>query len=225
MFAKHWTPGKVKTRLAATLGDETAAKLQRVFVEHLANRLSFFEAKRQLWFTPMDSRPDWKAPQFAHWSFRSQSSGNLGDRLRHFFSSGFDEGASAVIAIGSDSPWLNQRVLHTAFEYLRQSDAVLGPAVDGGYYLIGLSRDCPSMWDKIRWSHAATREDTIRELSANGHSISMLELGDDVDTIDDLSALRRNLDGSLDDTDRALAAAIAEAIGDPLYVDNEKSRT
>jgi rSAM/selenodomain-associated transferase 1 len=123
--------------------------------------------------------------------YRPQTGKNLGERLKNAFDNAFEEGFSKVVAIGSDSPDLPVHYLKESFEVLQAHDAVIGPANDGGYYLIGFSKEgfIPEAFDNISWSTDSVFEQTVSILKRHGRNVYLLPLWHDVDTIADLKSL------------------------------------
>ena len=200
VFSKYWQPGYVKTRLAADIGFEPAARLHRLSLETLLRRFSGVADRRVLSFTPAD-----RAGEFAalveshglpgHWSLEPQAAGDLGKRIEHYFACAFARGARRVILIGSDSPTLPEAFVVEAFDRLTTVDAVIGPTADGGYYLIGLSRQLPRLFDDVAWSTPAVLEQTLDRFRASSCAHHILPSWYDVDTLADLVRLRSELAG------------------------------
>ncbi len=186
IFLKQPSPGQVKTRLAASLGPEAAAGIYRACAQLTLERLRPLQAEAVLCVDPpegIDAVARWVGPG---WRLEAQRGRTLGDRLAHATRSAFAEGARRVIVIGTDSPWLAARDIEMAFDALASSEVVLGPAEDGGYYLIGLSRDVPALFDAIAWSSSAVYDQTLAKATALGLSCSALKAGYDVDRLEDL---------------------------------------
>jgi rSAM/selenodomain-associated transferase 1 len=189
IFAKHWQPGAVKTRLAASIGDEAAAALHRCFVQTLLNRFQNVADRHILCFTPANAVASFGQLNLGCWILDPQASGDLGERMRHYFSRAISASESSrTILIGSDSPDLPLEYLEEAFDKLREFPVVLGPTTDGGYYLIGLSHSVPPIFDSISWSTATVLSQTTARLTAAGIPYHLLPQWYDVD---DLSGLRR----------------------------------
>ena len=212
LFAKYWQPGKVKTRLAKSIGTQLASELYRCFVKCLVTRLSQVPYEPILAYSPANEAtldafnqiiPD------SRWALVPQSAGNLGNRIQFFFQSQFDSGAKAVALIGSDSPNLPLEYLEAAMEALQTQELVLGPSADGGYYLIGMSGRVAPILDDIPWSTSQVWETTmahVRELNVE-HAI--LPTWYDVDEFDDLQRLFSDLRG-LESPDSATKHLISE---------------
>ncbi|HRE55504.1 MAG TPA: TIGR04282 family arsenosugar biosynthesis glycosyltransferase [Candidatus Competibacter sp.] len=194
IFAKAPVPGRVKTRLAGRLGTRGAA---RVYQQLLARTLKTAQAARlcpvELWCAP-DARHGF----FSHCRraygvrLRRQGAGDLGRRMKHALDQALREGRQAVL-IGGDCASVGAAELRAAFERLASGyDAVLGPARDGGYVLVGLSRPCPPMFRAIPWSAPTVMATTRRRLRQAGIAWFELPVGWDVDTPADLKRLRRS---------------------------------
>jgi uncharacterized protein len=167
IFAKFWQPGAVKTRLGARVGNEIAASLHRHFVQTLLRRFAGIADRHILCFTPAESAESFLQLDHSCWTLEPQASGDLGARMRHFFLGlNSDPTPTRTVLIGSDSPDLPLEILAEAFDKLRDFPVVLGPADDGGYYLIGLSQEPPPIFDHIPWSTAEVWPQTIARLES-----------------------------------------------------------
>jgi uncharacterized protein len=180
-------PGFVKTRLAAEVGAEAAAAIYRRLVEHQAAAIP------REWGTEVHFAPAEAAVEMQQWlggggAFHPQRGDDLGERLIHATESAFDRGARAVIVIGGDCPALTGSCLREAWRQLAAADVVLGPAADGGYYLIALRRAQPDLFRGIPWSSGAVLARTLERARAAGLSVAMLPTKEDVD---DLPSWRR----------------------------------
>lgn len=191
LFAKEPVPGRVKTRLASTLGDEHAAKLYWSFVLDLTERFPATGDRRWIGFTPVNesSRTLMRDVTAASYDLWPQPEAGLGDRITGFFAHTITSGATQTVLIGSDSPNLPRELVDQAFAALNHADVVLGPATDGGYYLIGTRRPLDGVLDGVRWSTALTLADTATRIAAAGLTLSLLPPWYDIDTMDDLITL------------------------------------
>lgn len=214
VFAKFWEPGKVKTRLAAALGPDKASQIYRLFVSTLVSRFRGCADSRVLCFTPQEQADAFVSLAGVGWIARPQTQGDLGTRMTSFFEDCFHEGADRVVLIGSDSPTLPVEYIESAFRLLRETDVVLGPTDDGGYYLVGLSRNAPEIFKNIHWSTSSVWEQTVARIGEFQLPYQSLPQWYDVDELTDLVRLRDELLGiSHDDaTLNALLAAIDRAI-------------
>ncbi len=193
LFAKYWQPGRVKTRLAASIGAHAAAKLHQAFVACLAERLKNVADERVIVFTPEENRAEFIETAGRSWMVQPQSAGDLGQRMRSFFSSALANGADRVVVIGSDSPTLPIEFIEQAFESLRRNPVVLGPSRDGGYYLVGLAAPMPDMFLNVEWGTPRVWQQTIACLEREKTPFTELRPWYDIDEIDDLRQLETEL--------------------------------
>lgn len=197
VFAKAPIPGQVKTRLAGRLGARGAARL---YQQLLRRTLRIARAAR---LCPVEL---WCAPDTRHGFFnacrrrygvrlRPQGAGDLGQRMNRALNRTLADG-HPVVLIGGDCVSLGAAELRAAVERLVAGRAaVLGPAMDGGYVLVGLSRPCPAIFRGIAWGQGTVLAATRRRLARTGVDWSELPLGWDVDTPADLRRLRRSMPG------------------------------
>src|SRR5262245_44953067 len=160
MFAKHWTPGRAKTRLAEAIGDARAAEVHRLFVSAIAQRMSAVGDERVLAIDPPESDQEFRRELGDSWELQAQAGGDLGERMTAFFEAGLAR-AGRVVLIGSDSPDLPVECVAKAFEALKDVEVVLGPAADGGYYLVGVAGSVPPIFTGIPWSTAQVWPQTV----------------------------------------------------------------
>jgi len=193
MFAKYWEPGRVKTRLAATIGPDAASALYREFIYCLALRLDAIGQRRVVYFTPNDRAADFRELLPSSWDLETQCDGDLGRRMQHYFDHSLCRGSDRIVLIGSDSPTLSPRIVEKAFRALEDHRVVLGPTTDGGYYLIGVRDAVPPIFEGIEWSTRAVWQQTIEALQRSGTNYAELEPWYDVDERPDLQRLRADL--------------------------------
>lgn len=186
MFVKYPEPGKVKTRLAKSVGHEKAAAMYKELVEKNSAVI------RPLHGTTCDCwiafDPPQQETQMRAWltdlpCYIAQQGEGLGERLTHAFREMFQRGYTRVAALGSDTLNLKAELIQNAFNNLSDHDVVLGPARDGGYYLIALNRLYPELFQGINWSTAGVLPQThsvIRRLKLKVHELSPL---DDLDKL------------------------------------------
>jgi len=182
IFVKAPRPGTVKTRLAQALGAEAACAAYGQLVQKLLGQLSPLK-RVQLRFTPDDAREEIKPWQAAGWELQPQGKGDLGRRLQTAFEQAFMEGAGRVVVIGSDCPAVTTDDIRMAWDALQRDDVVLGPARDGGYWLIGLHKEHPELFEDISWSTDAVLEETLLRARTAGLKVRRLRQLSDVDTI------------------------------------------
>lgn len=193
LFAKYWVAGEVKTRLAETQGQVFAAQLYQRMLAAGLEELGTVLAKRQLLFAPADRHSEFNAIAGATWQTRPQADGGLTERLEDFFSFAMDSGCAQVIAVGSDCPELTSHHVEMAFDDLNEVDAVLGPATDGGYYLIGLTRPVPNLFRDMPWSTSIVLKETLERLRRAGCRCRLLPQLDDLDDAQSLQSIRERL--------------------------------
>jgi len=189
VFLKEPRPGAVKTRLATSLGAEAAAELYRALAEEEI-RLTTprgDEYRRRLCFTPVEARAEiqgWLPGE----ELRPQEGADLGERMARAIDEAFGGGAARVALIGSDVPWVSREIVLEAFRALGEHDVVLGPARDGGYYLVSLARPESRLFEGIAWSTPSVLSATVERAAALGLSVRLLDALSDIDTIEDLRA-------------------------------------
>lgn len=184
LFVKAPRPGYVKTRLAADLGSEVAAAAYREMVEHLNAEIQPF-APVLVCHSPDEARRELSAWLGTRHHYQPQGRGNLGQRMRRAFDAAFAAGHRRVVLIGSDCPTITAGELQSAFSKLKQCSVVLGPAVDGGYWLIGLNHPQPALFSGIRWSSKSVLHQTTSQIRRLNLSVNFLALKNDIDTASD----------------------------------------
>lgn len=205
LFAKHWAPGKAKTRLAAKIGKPAASEAAQCFIEATLARLTTLSAERVLAFTPASEQPAFEAlPQVraGDWQLALQPDlPKLGERMRWFFETATSEGAAAALLVGSDSPDLPLDAVARAAEWLRSpgpaNRLVLGPTSDGGYWLIGSRGEPAPVFEGLPWSTPELLTATIARLEEagwrEGEDYLLIDQWYDVDTAEDLAALQQRI--------------------------------
>ncbi|HWA84662.1 MAG TPA: TIGR04283 family arsenosugar biosynthesis glycosyltransferase [Opitutus sp.] len=189
VFLKAPRPGFAKTRLAAALGPERALDVYRALVVRQLREIPAGWPV-EIHFTPADAEAEMRAWLGPMPSYVAQTDGDLGRRLRHAFAGAFDRGASRVIVIGGDCPELDDDTFHETALRLARADVVLGPAVDGGYYLLALRRAAPSLFSNIPWGTSHVLGTTFARAGRLGLARELLVPKSDVD---DLTGYRRYL--------------------------------
>jgi hypothetical protein len=184
-------PGRVKTRLAAEVGSQRAAEIYRDLGRRAVSAAAGADYETVVWFAPPEARPEVRAwlQGLSVADYRAQVAGPLGTRLATAFLRHFDEGARRVIVIGSDCPAVDASLVSRALAGLDEHDLVLGPAHDGGYYLIGLRRPAPQLFRGIAWSTEAVLDQTLAQARRLRLSTVLLPTLRDVDTAGDARAL------------------------------------
>jgi rSAM/selenodomain-associated transferase 1 len=195
LLLKYPTPGRVKTRLAATVGAEAAVKIYRQMVETLCQSLpenatpilvydppGTEEALRH-WLTPHLNRSISEKHRQILWL--PQCEGDLGARLSAAFEFAFCQGFKQVAAIGTDCLDVNPALFDEVFTRLEGRNVVIGPAWDGGYYLIATASHQPCLFQNIPWSSAQTFSETLTRAAAENLRVFLLEKYHDIDTEED----------------------------------------
>lgn len=221
IFAKAPIAGQVKTRLCPPLTHDEAATLHGSFVLDMLERTKVAAAKLKL---PID-RYLACAPSSGLVFFKimeerqsvqliDQAGNDLGARMRQAFAAMFEKGYSRVFIVGSDIPSLPLDHYKQALALLDTHDVVLGPALDGGYYLIGLKQPRPELFADIAWSTDRVLATTQEKAASLGLKTALLPSWRDVDTIDDLLALMEasTLDAKKPKTEQDFSARTAGAL-------------
>lgn len=193
LFAKQPLPGQVKTRLASATSDAWAASVADAFLRDMIDRLATIDVRRVLAFSPDNAETYFRNLVQERFTLVAQGNGDLGQRMATFFSDRFREGAEKVVLLGTDSPTVPLDFVGQAFQELDQADVVLGPATDGGYYLIGCSHQLPPVFDGIAWSSPHVLSETIARLADPGWRLALLPPWYDIDTLDDWRMLQGHL--------------------------------
>jgi rSAM/selenodomain-associated transferase 1 len=186
IFVKAPRPGFVKTRLASAIGTVEATEAYRRLVETLLERLANL-TNVELRYSPDDALAEIQPWLRSGWEARPQTSGDLGQRLNSAFSDTFRAGAEHVAIIGSDCPDVAPADIQNAWTALLTHDVVLGPATDGGYWLIGLRQSQPLLFHDMVWSTATVLTETLRRIQAAQLSACLLQQLSDIDTVADWS--------------------------------------
>ena len=193
IMAKAPLAGLVKTRLVPPLTQEQAAQLCRaLLLDQLENLKAPDSADRFLAYAPDDAEALMRQLGGDDFHYLAQSSGDLGARMNHVFSDLFRCGYRRIVLIGSDLPALPLAILHDAFSRLdgAQRRVVLGPSRDGGYYLVGMNRPTPQVFENMTWSHDRVLTQTTKRLTQLGIAYDLIASWFDVDSLDDLRRLR-----------------------------------
>jgi rSAM/selenodomain-associated transferase 1 len=187
VFVRAPEAGRVKTRLAASIGDDAALRVYRRLAEHTVREaLAVPGAKARVHFTPADAEPAVRAWLGDGPALLPQADGDLGERMCDAFSRAFADGHERVVIIGSDLPEMRTDLLRRAISLLDNREAVVGPARDGGYYLLGLRRMVEGVFEGIAWSTPGVLAATLERLAAAGITPALLESLTDVDEVGDL---------------------------------------
>ncbi|SFR39144.1 hypothetical protein SAMN04490243_1484 [Robiginitalea myxolifaciens] len=184
IFTRNPELGKCKTRLAATIGDQAALEVYKHLLRHTASQAeSFQEADKFVYFTEaLGTGEFWNPERF---EYKLQQGSDLGEKMQNAFMEAFHAGYKRVVLIGSDLPDLDTQVLSDAFAALQSQKVVLGPASDGGYYLVGLVEVPGQIFSGKAWGGPEVLADTLSDLK--GIPVSLLAEKNDVDRYEDIA--------------------------------------
>jgi hypothetical protein len=197
IMAKKPIPNKVKTRLIPTVTPMTAAKLYYNFLLDKFEQVNKIkDVKPFVAYTPPNTKIFFKKIIPKRFTLIEQIGGDLGEKLSNISNMLFHQGFKKIILMDSDTPNLPSEYIYQAVQYLNQVDIVLGPCIDGGYYLIGLRYYFPDIFKGIPWSTSKVIEATINKINLQGATFSYLDKWYDVDTIEDLIRLKHDLTSS-----------------------------
>ena len=187
LFAKAPVAGRVKTRLIPALGADGAAQLSRRMLDYALNiAIAADVASLDLCASPAPTHPDWQnIPLPAGIETSDQGDGDLGVRMSRAAQRGL-AGGQSVLLIGADCPALGTRHLRAAAAALNHHDAVLLPAQDGGYLVLGLKTHAASLFENMPWSSAQVAELTLARMAALGWRVAVMEPLPDIDWPQDL---------------------------------------
>lgn len=185
IFVKNPVRGKVKTRLAKEIGEDKALEIYKKLLQKtIETAAGVNQADRQVWYSEYADQHDFIDPLL--FRKRVQRGADLGERMENAFATLFAEGYSRVVIIGSDCPGLTTEQIGHAFTLLESEPLVVGPARDGGYYLLGMNRLHKRLFDQVPWSTNQVLEETLKRAEAAGIRVGMLAPLYDIDTLDDL---------------------------------------
>ena len=184
IFVKHPIPGQVKTRLAATVGHDVALNVYQELLRFTCNLASQLSVDKAVFYGNQIPETDvWQEAAFPRYL---QQGPDLGSRMAHAFDWAFARGYQKVCVIGSDCATLTVDILQKAFDVLSQDAGVIGPAFDGGYYLLGLREAFPAVFANKDWSTASVLPDTLADFQSAGKTLFQLPALSDVDHEADL---------------------------------------
>ena len=182
IFTRNPELGKCKTRLAKSVGDEEALKVYKDLLQHTANVAKKVNVNRYAYYSVKIRDNDiWTTDYF---NKKQQFGDNLGQRMQNAFQECFNAGHDKVIIVGSDLLDLSVEIIEQAYKKLEDNDAVIGPALDGGYYLLGLKKPFPDVFNIKNWGTETVYKQTMEQL--NQHQVFVLETLNDIDHVEDL---------------------------------------
>lgn len=182
VFTRNPELGKVKTRLAKTIGNQAALNIYKYLLEHTEKIIRSIDSDKAVFYTNSIENNDlWNDSVYQK---HLQQGDDLGLKMSNAFKNAFNENYKKVIIVGSDLPDLKEHHINDAFEQLENHDIALGPAHDGGYYLMGMKKMNELVFLNKEWGTSSVFRDTINELK--NENVFLLEVLNDVDTYDDI---------------------------------------
>jgi rSAM/selenodomain-associated transferase 1 len=184
IFAKAPDKNNVKTRLSEHMSDEERLKLYIALLDKAIDKLSKNKnVETLICYTPSD-----KTEYFNKYGLKTfpQSEGDLGEKMFNAFVLTFQDGFGSAAIVGVDIPDLSEKIIENAFDLLTHKDIVFGPAIDGGYYLVGMKKPIRVVFEGIDWSTDRTLQQSIAATESQGYTLAYTETLSDIDTIDDV---------------------------------------
>ncbi len=185
IFLKHPHLGKCKTRLAKTIGDVKALKIYEILLNHTHQVTKNLYVQKFLYFDkPNIDTLNWEG----NYKIEYQNKADLGGKIQHAFAEVFNKQHYPVIIIGTDCVEITSQIINDAYRQLNHYDVVIGPAKDGGYYLLGLNKTTPQLFENIEWSTNTVLSDTIKKARDLALSYCFMPALNDIDVEEDLTA-------------------------------------
>ena len=184
IFYRNPELGKVKTRLAATLGEAKAFSIYLLLSEHTISITEKLDVHKALYYSEfVDHQDNWPPDKFQK---HLQSGKDLGEKMTNAFQQGFTNGYKSICIIGTDCLELTSQIINEAFRKLLTHDIVLGPATDGGYYLLGMNSLHASLFNEKEWGTNTVLANTLHDIKLLGLNLFELETLNDIDEEKDL---------------------------------------
>jgi hypothetical protein len=181
IFVKNIKLGKVKTRLAKSIGDEAALEIYKKLISITEKATKNLFVDKHIFYSSIIDDTQWNN------SIKFIQKGNdIGERMSNAFKNGFSLGYEQIILVGSDLPDISEFIIQQGFKALSNKPFVFGPAEDGGYYLIGMTKYHSYIFKDKPWSHSNLLNKTLTELDYNNQPYTLLETLNDIDTFEDL---------------------------------------
>ena len=192
IFQKNAILGKVKTRISVDVGDALAMDIYQELVRHTHEVCRNVEVHKFLFFS--DFIPDETSEYGKEYHFEVQTGNDLGSRMANAFERIFSKGYEEIIILGTDCGELETRIVEEAFLLLENNEVVIGPARDGGYYLLGMKNWIENLFVDIPWSTEKVLFLTMEKLENKSISFELLEILSDVDRIEDWKKLKEKIE-------------------------------
>jgi rSAM/selenodomain-associated transferase 1 len=187
VFVKNALKGQVKSRLAESIGNSAALAVYNELLLRVRNILHEEDYDKFIFYSEYIERTDvFENDRFKK---RIQKGNDLGERMNHAFNTAFDLNYEKVVLIGSDIPKLSEKIVLDAFQALDSVDLVIGPAKDGGYYLLGMKKNISELFYKIFWGTEEVFRQTIRRAHKLNLKVRELPVLEDLDTMEDIAEM------------------------------------
>lgn len=184
VFTKNAEPGKVKTRLASSIGDEQALEVYKELLTHTLQVTKPATANKYVFYsTKIEDNDNWQRNNFIQ---HLQNGHSLGERMSNAFQKVFELNNKKGVMVGTDCFDLTTNIIESAFDALDENDVVIGPALDGGYYLLAMKQHQKMLFENIEWSTGSVLADTLDVCKRNDLKYSLLPALSDIDTVSDL---------------------------------------
>lgn len=187
IFVKNPVLGKVKTRLAAGIGNEKALEIYLQLLELTRKIAEKANCTRHVFYSDEIENDGWDDDKF---NKHVQEGDDLGERMKNAFEKVFALGAKKAVIIGSDCPQLTSEIVVESFRILNENDVVIGPAEDGGYYLLGMKNLHAFLFENKEWSTDSVFKDTVMDVAKNQLNYGRSPQLSDLDTVQDLRLLK-----------------------------------
>ena len=186
IFTRNPELGKVKTRLAASIGNQNALDVYKFLLKHTQEIVSKVDATRRVLYSEEIINNDiWDNKIYQK---ALQSGTDLGEKMKNAFAEGFKNGYKKIVIIGTDLYDLEASNIEIAFQKLENHDVVIGPAEDGGYYLLGLKCIPENIFSNKKWSTETVFKDTLNDIVS--YKVHLLDTKNDIDTVDDIKNIQ-----------------------------------
>ncbi len=190
IFVKNKIAGKVKTRLAATIGEQAALHIYQQLLAHTHSAVENLKVDKFVFYADHLEEDIWTGADFKK---QMQQGSDLGERMKNAFNNLFENGYEKALIIGTDCPGIEEEIIENAFAQLDNFDVIIGPAKDGGYYLLGMKKLLSFLFQNIKWSTRSVLKDTIAICKQHKLSYFLLPQLADIDVEKDLIYLKNSL--------------------------------
>ena len=191
IFTKNLEPGKVKTRLAETLGNEKAMEVHKELVKKIHQITLFLPFDKTVFYSDKIADGDiWNDDKYHK---KVQEGNDIGERMMNAFQNSFDEGYEKVCLIGTDCYQLTSSIIMDSFRKLKDKEMVIGPAKDGGYYLIAMKSMYNIIFKNKSWGTAEVLKETLKDIENHGINNDFVTELNDIDTEEDLKQSANSL--------------------------------